>query len=712
MILENQMAVEEIAKLLQQRLSKDILVKVYLGKDCLKVVLKAAEAPAPSIVEVLRLNELGIDVSLLTAPLKIKVYGHQYNIFEADWIKHIILNDAKSFTPISLLNETKISCTDLREARSSSAKYEEALDKCTQAAHEAFQRATWYYEKFAQQLKNFEKELQSIVIVLIRDNTSSNFSFSQVLKEIESQIHEETSINLTKLEKSLENRKHHLSEFTVVLFGRTKAGKSTLREALTKGDGSTIGKGSQRTTRDTREYHWNGLRLIDTPGIEAYQGDEDKDKAQKIAYESDMVLFLASDDSVQPDEFIQMAWLQNINKYFFIVLNVKYVERNIEDLKRLKRFIYKLKDEVFDEKRLSEHRQHIRSNVEKYVGLKEVKVVCIHANAAFLSINHEYADHADQLWQLSRVDAVYQQVISEIERSGIKRRWNSMFDEVFVHTNKLINYLENQHKLLELQVDFLHNKKGELELVFSRQTKDGKNKLERACKQEFRRIKQWIPGFVEDYLGNNNAQSEYQQRLEKEKSQIEVSMKKVLDEILNELVCAIAEFQQQYQYDSNNIKISLSDFKKYKGTDFGDLLKWAGVGLGVLSGVAFSLSYIAAANFWNPVGWVAAGASFLVGLFSWHVREQEARAWSQAKREAKESLLKSVDEAENKTCELYTKLLTEKVIGKVRIEVVEQLQSYIDAITRVEKKIKEFAAELRSLNNQMGREGRKASKSF
>ena len=39
------------------------------------------------------------------------------------------------------------------------------------------------------------------------------------------------------------------SIFTITVFGRTMAGKSTMMEVLTRGDGSSIGHGAQRTTR-------------------------------------------------------------------------------------------------------------------------------------------------------------------------------------------------------------------------------------------------------------------------------------------------------------------------------------------------------------------------------------------------------------------------------------------------------------------------------
>jgi hypothetical protein len=66
-----------------------------------------------------------------------------------------------------------------------------------------------------------------------------------------------------------------------------------------------------------KEYYWNGLRLLDVPGFEAFRGDDDTSKAYDIIDQSDFILFLASDDSIQPGEFDHMARLQEINKPFF-----------------------------------------------------------------------------------------------------------------------------------------------------------------------------------------------------------------------------------------------------------------------------------------------------------------------------------------------------------------------------------------------------------
>lgn len=92
------------------------------------------------------------------------------------------------------------------------------------------------------------------------------------------------------------------SSFSITLFGRTMAGKSTLMEILTHGNGMSIGKGAQRTTRDVRTYSYNGMTITDVPGIAAFEGEEDEVVAFEAAKKSDLILFLITDDAPQASE--------------------------------------------------------------------------------------------------------------------------------------------------------------------------------------------------------------------------------------------------------------------------------------------------------------------------------------------------------------------------------------------------------------------------
>ena len=58
----------------------------------------------------------------------------------------------------------------------------------------------------------------------------------------------------------------------VVLYGPTNSGKSTIIEALSRGDGQTIGTGEKDYTLTSQEIQFGPLLLVDTPGIEGSEG--------------------------------------------------------------------------------------------------------------------------------------------------------------------------------------------------------------------------------------------------------------------------------------------------------------------------------------------------------------------------------------------------------------------------------------------------------
>lgn len=78
------------------------------------------------------------------------------------------------------------------------------------------------------------------------------------------------------------------------------AGKSTLMEFLRHGDGSSIGKGAPRTTKDVHTYRWHGLDITDVPGIGAFNGEEDEMIAFDAAKRADLIIFLLTEDGPKP----------------------------------------------------------------------------------------------------------------------------------------------------------------------------------------------------------------------------------------------------------------------------------------------------------------------------------------------------------------------------------------------------------------------------
>lgn len=470
-----------------------------------------------------------------------------------------------------------------------------------------------------------------------------NIEITKLFNDITQLIDNILTQDLEQLNSSLAIKKKHIKDYTIVLFGRTKAGKSTIREALTNGDGSTIGKGGQRTTKEVHEYRWNHLRLIDTPGIEANEGEEDTNKATKKVAEADMVLFLTSDDSVQPGEFEEMARLSQINKPFIVLLNVK---AKLESEAQLKRFLTK-PEKTFDEERLSGHHHHIQKYFSQHLYINQVQIIDIQARAGFLSNLSEYEQYKSELWKLSRLDQVYSVIAEDIYNYGNKRRASTFFDG----TKVLIKDIEKKLSVIKTDIDsqlkFLQIKEKEVKNLFSDYMKDTDQKIDSEIKVIFSQFKQEVPTFVDHAVGNRNADEEWKAKQNRLENKLEESIKIILKMVMAELKEKLSEFEQEYSYDAKNINFNVNFDNFYKG-GFGNVLKGLGLILGAIGAGVF---------IFNPVIGVGfAIGNMIVNFFSDKVKDNEKRKFNQQKENTKNDILTKVAKQEQ---ELITKLKRE-----------------------------------------------------
>ncbi len=119
-----------------------------------------------------------------------------------------------------------------------------------------------------------------------------------------------------------------LSTVNLVMFGRTGAGKSSLIEALSHGDGVTISTGESDFTTEVRPVAWNGVRFMDTPGIGGWgrtcSRDELEARTRKAAEVADIVVLCFDSQNQQASEFEKIAaWVKEFGKPVIVVLNVR-----------------------------------------------------------------------------------------------------------------------------------------------------------------------------------------------------------------------------------------------------------------------------------------------------------------------------------------------------------------------------------------------------
>ena len=282
-----------------------------------------------------------------------------------------------------------------------------------------------------------------------------NKQLSSQLKQI-SKTFDKVSV---KSREELKALRDNLSKFTVVLFGRTMTGKSTLMEILTHGDGKSIGNGSQRTTRDIRSYEWNGLCITDVPGIGAYEGQKDEDEAYKAAKTADLILFLMSDDGVQSQEAEWFRTVRELGKPVLCVINVKAsVDINDDPA-----FITEEIDDAFDIERLGE----IRAQFVKYGALagqdwNGVPFVYTHLRSAFLAQQTDDPEKRRLLERASGIDSLTDALAGIIAENGEFYRAKAYIDAVSRPVENVAGLLLEQCLANSLQAEIIADKQRKL----------------------------------------------------------------------------------------------------------------------------------------------------------------------------------------------------------------------------------------------------------
>lgn len=220
--------------------------------------------------------------------------------------------------------------------RREQGEWEHALSDCRGAALDGYRIASTHLDGLEADIHAVSADLKRELSKESKGRATTGDVSVQLRKQLQQAASELDGLP-RKARAALKEKHANLRKFSIALFGRTMAGKSTLMEILTNGSGSSIGKGGQRTTRDVRSYEWNGLTVTDVPGIAAFEGHEDEELAFKAAAQADLVLFLITDDAPQDEEARCLARVRALGKPVLGVLNVKEALHNADDIPLLGR---------------------------------------------------------------------------------------------------------------------------------------------------------------------------------------------------------------------------------------------------------------------------------------------------------------------------------------------------------------------------------------
>lgn len=409
--------------------------------------------------------------------------------------------------------------------------------------------------------------------------------------------------------KRLVDRKvSEANEFNITLFGRTKVGKSTLMEILTNGNGSSIGKGGQRTTLNVRKYKWKGLTIIDVPGFDAFQGDADERIAYEAAKSADIIMFMISDGQPEATEAEWLVRLKREDKPIICICNAK---RTLDDELDMEMFLDN-PNEILDDRSIHEIIDQFNDFVKDKLPNEHIEIKIAQLQARYLANKKEYASKRLALIKASRFGSIEREIVKIVINNGVSFRRKCFFSIIDIPLyNQYLELFENSsiayhqyriakekvNEFCEWQKDFVVEERTSL-----------LNKIE----QIFDNIISTVPNFVEDNIEKENFKILWEKHLNsfnvdaKTQNCYNVSVKKAENKI-NQLFAA---FEKELMLKSKLLK----DIKFHTyGTKIHDWKKtwqWSSCVAGVFSAIAVLVNV-------PVVGWIAGAAVLMFGIFSW-----------------------------------------------------------------------------------------------
>lgn len=568
----------------------------------------------------------------------------------------------------------------------------QVLKECNKAARIGYKIASAQEKNLNRALTSAQEKIQTTII----DFNSSPCYAPETTELLEVQLVEiGDAFNRLSFafKEDLQNLRENLSKFSVTLFGRTMAGKSTLMEILTEGDGSSIGKGSQRTTRDVRKYTWNGLEITDVPGIGAFEGEDDEQIAFEAAKTADLILFLITDDAPQVAEAECFSRIVNFGKPIICIMNVKASIAVDKSLKLALRDVNKR----FDMERLDKIRNQFLLFSEQFGQTwSHIPFVYVHLKSAYVALKTDDQEKSKSFHEVSRIDYLKKRIVEQVKTKGEFYRIKTFIDIISKPILESMENLLEQSQINSLQGRTILAKKRQLgawKTVFYR---DGKAQIKSLIVKIKSELNGEIASFAEDDFDDKDADKAWnklftlhkvearcQELLEELEVKSNDKLKEISREITNEL-----KFATSFECDKSLRMHKMIDGKK--------LWDWSSIVLGGGLSIATGIAYLVGATVAGPLGWAALIVSVIGVGGSFLFKSRDKKEF-----EARMRLEKKLRENVAQICDTLEKQMNKNLDSLVYVR-IEGLMTEMDKINSVIFRLADTQKELAwDLNDHM-----------
>lgn len=572
----------------------------------------------------------------------------------------------------------------------SDKEYKDTIEKCAEIAREdlsvvepAYNREIINCRNTIESIRAYKKGLS------LETGVSANVAktIDSFLDMLNSEVVEHTNRAL----ESLAQKKSTISDFTISLIGRTKAGKSTLHAILTQQGKERIGVGKQRTTRYNWVYQWNLLRIIDTPGVGSAEADGRKDEeiAESVLGESDIICFVVADDSILKDvlEFIEKIAL--LNKPIIILLNHK---ENIRPDVKFRRYLADPTQWLTEdgESSLKGHENRIRKYAENKGFGNLLNIYPVFLLPALMSEEEKYKEYKDILWNSSHVEFFINEISTWILNSGQIKRSQTILDESINVFRQAKESIIRSERIIDDQIAFLSSEKinrlGQLHIALDDVLVDIRSVLENKF-DELATNEALI--FAEEYVASGSSDGE--KIGEKwtaflEKIEFESSVKNDIDSIImsyRDLIDRTISSLFEDLYYSVNMSMTFNNVDIPIQFDFRNVARYTSATLALAGSI---VCLVIGAS--NPVGWILSAIGFIGGLIAQLFTSKEKK-----RQEAIDKIYLSVNESVKKEAPDQIDRIIEQ-IGKELSDNLNSIEDIYNDLTSGMKWIKQTTESL------------------
>lgn len=581
-------------------------------------------------------------------------------------------------------------------------KYKEVCGKMDVVAKADIDYSMAVVNNAVKQLKTYpavikrqvDNAIKATLAVQDSDQKKDMQSFLSQLMTTVSQVIDEADDSLLGLQKKQKDISGH---YTVSFMGRTKAGKSTIHSILLGEINSDfIGKGMERTTRFNYIYDYNGIRIIDTPGIGAPNGQTDTEIAKEVADESDLICYVVTSDSIQETEFAFLEHLKEKNKPVIILLNKK--ENFARSTKTKEKF---LEDPLHwynkdGEDAIQGHIDRITEYVQKKFNYHNYTIIPVQLLAGKMACLEEDAELKEKLMRGSRINVFIDALFSMICEYGMIQKSQTIY-------NSSLYYLGKNADTFREQTDSLKEVKRE----FSKHGNRCAIQIEQLTKRTRNRIIATVNVQIDSFLANDVREFAYE-NFDLKKEDAEKEWKKFLVEknIEKQIQSGYETVWQKYiesveeivKEEEENMEFSV-EFGSLSEVDLGKVFnkKSALEATGKVIGLVGSLL-----AFTNPfIGGVIVAVSVMMSLAGGRKKPEERIKATQEKLYAslrssmniiRESILKDVlKQYDSVTAEINKNVknsfeVIDKSMGKIEENIVllqKEQQAHIEQLNRL-----------------------------